>query len=373
MHTHTLVLDAGTTTIKAFIFNKNNKIIGEASVPTKKIYPHAGWVEQDPKKIVSASRRVLRAALKNSKLSATQISSMGITNQRETIVAWNATTGAPVYNAIVWEDTRTIAECKKLAKFNSFVLTKSEHPIIPYFSATKIAWILKNVTLAKKLLVKNQLRVGTIDSWLLWNLCAEHPHTTDATNASRTLLMDAKKQIWDKKLCAIFGVPLKILPKIQPTQSIFGKLKSEILSATIPVKAVIGDQQSSMHAARVFARQNKIRAPFAKITFGTGAFIMMDAQKNQGGIEIKIENCAARVSKALKNKKQLLKTLTVIAAEVAVRLKDLPRQPTALIIDGGVTRDGLICPILARTTKLPVFQLKQYNGTALGAALLAKK
>lgn len=192
-----LVLDVGTTTIRAIAFTRAGKIIGRASDKLHKKFPAPGWVEQDPQEMVHRAESVLRRVLAANRLDKRLCRGLGLTNQRETTILWDAQTGRPVYPAIVWEDVRTAAWCKQQRhQHGRLVRQLTGLAIDPYFSATKITWILAHVPAARRLLEAGRLRFGTVDSWLIWNLAARHPHVTDETNAHRTLLVNAKKRAW---------------------------------------------------------------------------------------------------------------------------------------------------------------------------------
>ena len=211
-----LVLDVGTTGIKAFVFDEKFRQVTKVYQKLKKRFPRRGWVEQDPHELVEVSRQVLRQAIKESKAARADFLGLGITNQRETTILWDKKTGLPIYSAIVWEDTRTKNFCRWLQFFHGrTVLNKTGLPIDPYFSASKINWLLHHLPAAKILLDKKRLLFGTVDSWLLWNFCQGHPHLTDETNASRTLLFNLRTRRWDKELLKIFEVPAQILPPVQ--------------------------------------------------------------------------------------------------------------------------------------------------------------
>ncbi|TSC66186.1 MAG: Glycerol kinase [Candidatus Doudnabacteria bacterium Gr01-1014_77] len=208
---YALVLDIGTSGIKTFIFDTNlNPVIRTYERLKKKKTKH-GWVEQDPKELLSTAITTLRKSVKKSGMAPTSFNSLGITNQRETTICWDKKTGSPVSPAIVWEDERTKKICTNLKrKYEKLVRTKTGLSINPYFSASKLSWILKNVPQAKKLAKKHNLAFGTVDTWLLWNLVEKSPHLTDYTNASRTLLFNIKTLKWDKQLMDIFNIPADV-------------------------------------------------------------------------------------------------------------------------------------------------------------------
>jgi glycerol kinase len=250
----------------------------------------------------------------------------------------------------------------------------------PYFSAFKIKWILENVPLAKKLLDEKRLLVGTLDTWLLWNLCEDEPFLTDETNASRTLLFNIKKKEWNLKLLDLFGVPREVLPEVFSSGAEYGVLKKEVVGACLPVLAVIGDQQASAFAA---GTKNKT----TKATYGTGAFLVQSLGKKfklhqdffttllptLGGppifaLEAKVENCAAIVEPVLNDPQKLRRVLIRIAKKVDAAIKKLPYKPKEIIADGGVSRDGIILGLQEKISGVPIRAQTVFDGTALGVA-----
>lgn len=378
---HFLVLDTGTTGIKAFVFDANFKIEARTYRPIKKRSPKKGWVEQDPMEILKVSKQVLKEVVRASRVKLNHFSAFGLTNQRETVVAWDRVTGRPVYAAVGWEDRRG-NELRMPAniRITNLVRNKTGLKLDLYFSATKIQWILENVPKAQKLLAEKRLLVGTIDSWLLWNLCEDEPHLTDETNAARTLLFNVKKREWDPELLELFGVPREILPDVFSSGAHFGFLKKEIIGARLPVLAVAGDQQAATYAAGT-------KKGTTKVTYGTGAFLVQSLGNNfklhqdffttllptVGGkpvfaFEGKVENCAALVEPVLKNPKKLRLALTSIAKKVDTLIKKLPKKPKLIIADGGVARDGIIVELQQKISRVPVRAQKVFDGTALGVA-----
>jgi glycerol kinase len=377
-----LVLDLGTTGVKAFIFDNNFNILVKAYQPLKKYFPRKGWVEQKPQEFLEVSLRVLQEVVKKSGLSRDFFIGFGLTNQRETTILWNKKTGKPIYPAIVWEDVRTKKFCTKLQKkYNQIIKDKTGLTLNPYFSASKIYWILQNVPEAKEVLRKNNLIFGTVDSWILWNFLENNPHLTDYTNASRTLLFNIKTSSWDKELLEIFQIPPEILPRVKPSQFFFGNLKKEILGFSLPVLAVCGDQQASLYAAGV-------KRGITKVTYGTGTFVMqvigsrfithnnffttlVPGRKHPlYALEMKINDTGKQVEKVLQKKMPLGSILRAIAEKVDKILKNLPRKPKVLIVDGGITRDYKIVSIQRSVSEIKVKPQRTYDGTALGVAKL---
>lgn len=375
-----IVLDIGTTTIKALVFNEQEEVIGKAVALPQKTRPQPGWVEQDPLELLDLAKRVIITAVRNACIQKTNIESLGITNQRETIIAWNKITGKPLYPAIVWEDARTAEQCSALQTHHKLIREKTGLPLIPYFSASKISWLLNQNEIAAALRV-NELLVGTVDSWILWNITSEHSHATDSTNASRTLLFNTRTMSWDTELCRIFSVPLTILPKVLPSQSLFGVLNSELIDVSVPIRAVCGDQQASHYAAGDTIGTTKA-------TFGTGTFISQTIGSafaiNEPffttllphitspwyGLEAKINDSGARMQAVLNKPEERKALLNELANDVAGYIKKLPLQPKELIIDGGITQAKEFPEILRIATGLEIKQHKISDGTALGVARL---
>ncbi|MBI2623645.1 MAG: hypothetical protein HYW65_03670 [Candidatus Liptonbacteria bacterium] len=376
-----LVLDVGTTGVKAFVFNRKFEVLAKSYVRLSKKFTRTGWVEQNPRELAASSLRVLREAVRRSKLPPRAFMGFGITNQRETTILWDTRTGQPVYPAIVWEDARTKKYCEALQKkHGAAVRAKTGLPIDSYFSASKIHWILANAPRASKLARAGRLAFGTVDAWLLWNLTEGHVHRTDHTNASRTLLFDIKTFTWDEELLKMFCVPRELLPQAQPSASLFGVLRKNVVGAPLPVLAVCGDQQSALAAAGHAAGTTKV-------TYGTGAFIMQitgaqfriqkpffttltASRKNPYALEAKVPGCGAEVDALLRAKKPLEGALRNIARRVDNYLKKLPKKPARLIVDGGITQAPYLLAAQTAVSKLPVKKQKIFDGTALGIAKL---
>lgn len=274
MREYIVSLDQGTSSSRAIVFDKKGQVVGVSQKEHKQIYPKEGWVEHNPEEILKNQKLVFKQVVKKCGVKAEQISSIGITNQRETIVAWNKKTGRPIYNAIVWQDNRTEQDCNKLIKknYSNIIRKKTGLFISTYFSATKIAWILKNIPESKILLKKNSLLIGTIDSWLLWCLTKGESFYTDYTNASRTMLFNINTLVWDKELLALFKIPKKILPKALPSSSCFGRVLFN--GKLIPVGGLAGDQQAALFGQQCFKKGD------GKNTYGTGCFLLLNTGKN---------------------------------------------------------------------------------------------
>ncbi len=389
MKKHVLVLDVGTTGVKAFIFDATFKQLSKAYEKYPVRSKKKGWVEQNPEQLLKASIKVIKETVKKSKVPKSSIKSIGITNQRETTILWDTDTGKPVYPAIVWQDMRTKAFCTSLKKkWEKNVRSKTGLVLDPYFSASKVRWILKNVPKARKLASQKKLTFGTVDTWLVWHLCEGHPHVTDATNAARTLLMNIKTKKWDKDLLKLFDVPTSILPKIQAPASTFGKLKKSILGTSLPLTAIIGDQQSSFYAATQTAKKKGL---VTKVTFGTGTFVMQTLGKSfktkdpffttlvpkgkgsEFAFEAKVGVTGPEVEKRLGKPKELRKYFYEVARKVDRYIKRLPKKPIEIVIDGGATRDPSVQWVLQDVTKIQTTPMCMYDGTALGTAMLQFK
>jgi glycerol kinase len=369
-----LVLDIGTTGIKALLFNSTGEIVNKAYKTIGKTFPQPGWVEQDPHEILSVSQSVMQEVC--SDIDINHVIGMGVTNQRETTILWDKLSGKPIYPAIVWEDARTKDYCEQIKKgHENTINNKTGLTSDSYFSASKINWILTNVPVTENLLF------GTVDTWILWNLCKNKPHLTDCTNASRTLLYNIQKGEWDNELLEIFQIPKTILPDVLPSQGAFGELTEDLLGKSIPVIAVAGDQQSSLYAAGTTTGTTKV-------TYGTGAFLVQvlgnefvrhepffttlvpDKDCHLYAIEAKVAECGSRVTEALSEPIRLRQVLTDIAKEVDVYIKKLPTKPTSITIDGGAVRDGILKEVQEEVSKIPIIQQDPFDGTALGISKL---
>ncbi len=267
-----LSIDQGTTSSRALILNENGEILAQKNIEFKQYYPENGWVEHDPLEIIKSTTVAINQVLEDLKIKAQDIAVAGITNQRETIVAWNKLTGKPVYNAIVWQDRRTENYCNELKEKNLKYTIESKTGLVidPYFSATKIKWILENIEEAQECLNKGTLLVGTIDTWLIWNFTKGSEHSTDVTNASRTMLYNIAEDKWDEELLDIFVVPKNILPCVKSSVDDFGKITSNFFGNEIQIGGVAGDQQAAS------VGQSCFREGMVKSTYGTGCFLLMN-------------------------------------------------------------------------------------------------
>jgi glycerol kinase len=265
-------LDQGTTSSRAIIFNHNGEIVAIAQREFTQIYPQAGWVEHDPLEIWSTQLSVAAEVIVKAGLSATDIDSIGITNQRETTVVWDRETGQPIYNAIVWQDRRTSTYCDEIKAqgLSEKIQQKTGLIIDSYFSATKAKWILENVKGAKEKAEAGKLAFGTIDSWLIWKLTAGEKHVTDVTNASRTMIYNIHTLAWDHELLDLFGIPKSMLPEVKSSSEVYGETAGRILAAKIPIAGIAGDQQSALFG------QMCTEIGMVKNTYGTGCFMLMN-------------------------------------------------------------------------------------------------
>jgi len=267
-----VAIDQGTTSSRAILFSLSGKPIYTSQKEFTQYFPKDGWVEHNPNEIWSTVRKVLSDVIVKSKKLKGKILSIGITNQRETTILWNKKTGKPIYNAIVWQDRRTQQYCKKLKKKNyeNNFRKKTGLFIDPYFSATKIKWILENVKDSKKLLKSNNLLFGTVDTFLIWKLTKGKKHLTDASNASRTMLYNINNNKWDKEILKKLNIPENILPKIKNSADDFGFTDKKVVGKEISITAVLGDQQAAAVGQACFEKGS------IKSTYGTGAFIIMN-------------------------------------------------------------------------------------------------
>lgn len=270
-----VIIDQGTTSTRAIIYNTGGEVIAQSQEEFKQIYPQPGYVEHDPIDILSSVRSVISTALTKARVKYSQILCLGITNQRETVVAWDKQTGEPIYNALVWQCRRTKDRCLQLKQlgYEPMVQKKTGLQIDSYFSASKIEWILQHIDKAKSLLQKNQLCIGTIDTYLLWQLSGGKIYKTDYTNASRTMLYNIHELRWDEELCALFQVPVEILPEVCPSSHLYGYTDKEVLGFEVPISSIAGDQQSSLFGQCCFEKGD------LKVTYGTGCFLLLNTGK----------------------------------------------------------------------------------------------
>ncbi|MBT3580696.1 glycerol kinase, partial [bacterium] len=262
-----LAIDAGTTGSRVLAFNKNGKIKASAYYEIPQIYPKPAWVEHNPYDLFDTVKKALNDVIE--KVGIHNIDSIGITNQRETTVLWHKKTGQPVHNAIVWQCRRTTSLCQKLKPYAQIIKEKTGLFLDPYFSASKIQWILENTPNLKAEIKKGNILFGTVDTWLLWNLTGGKAHKSEPSNASRTMLYNIHKNAFDPELLKIFNIPSNILPEIQESASVFGMLDKKLFGQEIPITGILGDQQASLFGQGSLWKKNII-----KNTYGTGLFLM---------------------------------------------------------------------------------------------------
>ena len=283
MGKYVLAIDQGTSSSRTVIYDHSTSVVASAQQEFPQIYPQSGWVEHDPEAIWNSVRAVTERAMSEVDASATDITAIGITNQRETTLVWDRDTGDCIYNAIVWQDRRTAAVCRGLRNdgLEATVSNKTGLRLDPYFSATKLAWILDNVDGARERAATGKLAFGTIDCFLLWRLTGGKEHATDASNASRTLLFNIHTQQWDDELLEMFNIPRQLLPEVKDCAADFGEATDPCLGGSIPVLGMAGDQQAALIGQAGFEHG------MTKSTYGTGCFVIANtgqkalASKNQ--------------------------------------------------------------------------------------------
>ena len=313
-----LALDAGTTSVRAILFDHSGHISALAQREIRQIYPQPGWVEHDPEEIWSSQIAVAMEALASAKAGAADIAAIGITNQRETAIVWDRESGEPVHNANVWQDRRTAGMCDELRRRGTHKMIQKRTGLLldSYFSATKVSWILDNVAGARKKAEQGKLAFGTVDSWLVWKLTSRTKHVTDVSNASRTLLFNIHKGHWDHDLLRLFRVPASMLPEVRSSSEVYGLVNSTTGLQNIPIAGIAGDQQAALFG------QMCIKPGGTKSTYGTGCFLL----QNTG-------------SKAVNSKNRLL---TTVAWKIGRKMDYA--QEGSVFIGGAVVqwlRDGL--------------------------------
>src|SRR3954466_4484418 len=268
---YVLALDQGTTSSRAILFNQEGAVVSVSQREFEQIYPQSGWVEHDPKEIFRTQRETAREAVRKSGVALKDIMAVGIANQRETTIVWDRQSGQPIHNAIVWQDRRTAPMCAELKEVGAESLVRERTGLVidPYFSGTKIAWLLDNVPGARTRAERGELAFGTVDTWLVWHFTGNRTHVTDPSNASRTLLFNIHMNDWDPELLDLFKVPRAILPEVQPSASAFGMLPASVLDEPLIIGGIAGDQQAAMFG------QICHKAGTAKNTYGTGCFMLL--------------------------------------------------------------------------------------------------
>ena len=273
MSKYILALDQGTSSSRAIVFDRNGQTMAVAQKEFTQIFPKPGWVEHNPMEIWSSQASVIAEAITSIDINGLDIAAIGITNQRETTIVWDAETGEPVYNAIVWQDRRTSEYCDSLKAEGRTDMIRSKTGLIidAYFSATKIRWILENVPGAKEKAEQGKLRFGTVDTWLIWMLTRGEVHVTDVSNASRTMVYNIHDLCWDKELLDMFGIPESMMPQVKSSSEVYGYTKTTLFAHEVPVAGIAGDQQAALFG------QMCTEPGSVKNTYGTGCFLLMNS------------------------------------------------------------------------------------------------
>lgn len=270
--THILAIDQGTTSSRAILFDQGLRVVSSAQEEFTQDYPKPGWVEHDPLELWSTVAGTARGAMEKAGIKADGIAAIGITNQRETTLIWHRATGQPIHRAIVWQDRRTADTCAalKAAGHEPMITARTGLLLDPYFSATKVKWLLDHVPGARVMAEAGELAFGTVDTWLIWNLTGGRVHATDATNAARTMLYNIAKGAWDAEICALMGVPMAILPEVRDCAADYGTTRADLFGREIPILGVAGDQQAASVGQACFA------PGMMKSTYGTGCFALLN-------------------------------------------------------------------------------------------------
>jgi len=273
MKKYILALDQGTSSSRAIVFDEHGKTKAVSQKEFTQIFPQPGWVEHNPMEIWSSQASVIAEAITSIDINGSNIAAIGITNQRETTIVWDAESGEPVYNAIVWQDRRTSEACDRMKKEGKADLIRSKTGLIidAYFSATKIRWILDNVPGAEEKAKAGRLRFGTVDTWLIWMLTRGEVHVTDVSNASRTMLFNIHTLRWDKELLEMFGIPESMMPEVRSSSEVYGYTHSTLFASPVPIAGIAGDQQAALFG------QMCTEAGSVKNTYGTGCFMLMNS------------------------------------------------------------------------------------------------
>ena len=269
---HLLAIDQGTTSTRAMVFTRDGRPVGQAQTEFPQHFPQPGWVEHEPEDIWRDTCAVVEGALADADLAASQVAAIGITNQRETSLLWDRESGEALHKAIVWQDRRTADLCDRLRGEGHEALVQARTGLLldPYFSGTKIAWLLDQVSDARARAERGEIAFGTVDSFLLWRLTGGRVHATDATNAARTLIFDIHRQVWDEDLLDLLGIPAAILPEVRDSNADFGATPAELFGAPLPIAGIAGDQQAATVGQACFA------PGMTKSTYGTGCFALMN-------------------------------------------------------------------------------------------------
>ncbi|ROU03418.1 glycerol kinase GlpK [Histidinibacterium lentulum] len=267
-----LALDQGTTSSRGIVFDGSMRIVAVAQEEFPQHYPASGWVEHDPSDLWATTAATARSAIEKAGLHASDIAAIGITNQRETALVWDRKTGKPIHNAIVWQDRRTAGFCAQLREDGQEAMITERTGLLadPYFSSTKVKWLLDNVEGARERARRGELAFGTVDSWLIWNLTGGRAHVTDATNAARTMLYDIHKGRWSRTICDLFDIPVEMLPEVRDCAAEFGMTRADLFGREIPILGVAGDQQAATLGQACF------EPGMVKSTYGTGCFAVLN-------------------------------------------------------------------------------------------------
>ena len=280
--TYVLSIDQGTTSSRAILFDASLTPVASAQEEFPQIFPQSGWVEHDPDDLWATTAGTCRAAIERAGVDASEIASIGITNQRETSLVWHRDTGKPIYNAIVWQDRRTADTCTALREAGHAAMVNDRTGLLldPYFSATKLKWLLDHVEGARDMARRGELLFGTVDTFLIWKLTGGRVHATDATNAARTMLYDIRKGRWSQTICDLFDIPMSLLPEVKDSAADFGEARPDLFGRAIPIRGVAGDQQAATLGQACF------EPGMLKSTYGTGCFALL----NTGDVPVKSHN-----------------------------------------------------------------------------------
>jgi len=280
--TYVLSIDQGTTSSRAILFDASLTPVASAQEEFPQIFPQSGWVEHDPDDLWATTAGTCRAAIERAGVDASEIASIGITNQRETSLVWHRDTGKPIYNAIVWQDRRTADTCTALREAGHAAMVNDRTGLLldPYFSATKLKWLLDHVEGARDMARRGELLFGTVDTFLIWKLTGGRVHATDATNAARTMLYDIRKGRWSQTICDLFDIPVSLLPEVKDSAADFGETRPDLFGRAIPIRGVAGDQQAATLGQACF------EPGMLKSTYGTGCFALL----NTGDVPVKSNN-----------------------------------------------------------------------------------
>lgn len=368
--TYLLAIDQGTTNSRAIIFDQNSRLISLHEIPLAQYYPHPGWVEQNPIEMFDNTVLCCKEAMKKANIAAKEIAGIGISNQRETTIIWDKITGQPIYPAIVWQDRRTAELCKSLSnhKIASQLSEKTGLLLDPYFSATKIIWLLDNIPNARQCAENGELLFGTVDTYLLWKLTGGKVHATDITNASRTLLFNIKDQSWDNDVINAFNIPKQLLPTVLDNAAHFGDTEPSIFGSKIAIAGIAGDQQAATIGQTCFEHGD------TKITFGTGGFLLMNTgstkvQSNKGLLSTIAYRINNQIAYGLEGSffsagvsiKWLRDTLKVIktAAETETLAQQIPDNGGMYLVPAFT---GLGAPYWQPEARAGLFGLTRNNG-----------